>query len=108
MSPDRVDLESLTLEQCSSLVGERFLVRGGGDTPVKFDLVEAAPLSSRPLEAGSEGGFSLLFRGPPAPAFNQGILGLENDASGSLELFVVPVRSDERGVYYEAIINRLA
>jgi hypothetical protein len=32
---------------------------------------------------------------------------LEHDKIGAIDLFLVPVRKDEQGLYYEAVFNRL-
>ena len=51
--------------------------------------------------------FSLLFRGPFLPALAQQIYAFEHDGLGRFDLFIVPVRQDTQGLYYEAIFNRL-
>jgi hypothetical protein len=51
--------------------------------------------------------FSLLFRGPSAPALAQQIYPFAHDRLGRFDLFIVPVRQDAQGLYYEAIFNRL-
>ena len=50
--------------------------------------------------------FSLLFRGPLQPLLPQRIYPLEHDRLGRFDLFIVPVRRDANGLYYEAVFNR--
>jgi hypothetical protein len=51
--------------------------------------------------------FSLLFRGPLQPVLPQQIYPVEHAALGRFDLFVVPVKRDTHGLYYEAVFNRL-
>jgi hypothetical protein len=32
---------------------------------------------------------------------------MEHEALGSFELFIVPIRKDDEGFYYEAVFNRV-
>ena len=51
--------------------------------------------------------FSLLFRAPSDIGRTQGIYHLEHDEMGSMDIFLVPIRQDEQGLYFEAVFNRL-
>jgi hypothetical protein len=50
--------------------------------------------------------FSLLFRGPLQPLLLQQIYPVEHDRLGRFDLFIVPIRRDAHGLYYEAVFNR--
>jgi len=52
--------------------------------------------------------FTLLFRGPGEPLLPQQIYPVEHDRLGRFDLFIVPVRRDARGLYYEAVFNRVS
>jgi hypothetical protein len=52
--------------------------------------------------------FSLLFRGPQQPQLPQQIYPVEHDRLGRFELFIVPVKREAHGLYYEAVFNRLS
>jgi|SRR5579864_2959392 len=52
--------------------------------------------------------FSLLFRGPQQPLLPQQIYPVEHDRLGRFDLFIVPVRRDAQGLYYEAVFNRVS
>jgi hypothetical protein len=51
--------------------------------------------------------FSLLFKGPHSSPLDQGTYMVENKATGSFPLFLVPIYSEANGMHYEAIFNRL-
>lgn len=52
--------------------------------------------------------FTLLFRGSGERYLPQAIYHLEHAALGALDLFIVPVRQDAQGLYYEAVFNMVA
>ena len=52
--------------------------------------------------------FSLVFRGPLQPVLPQRIYPVEHAALGRFDLFIVPVRRDAQGLYYEAVFNRVS
>jgi hypothetical protein len=51
--------------------------------------------------------FSLTFIGPSEPLLQQGTYALQHEAMGTLNLFLVPIGNDERGIKYEAVFNRV-
>src|SRR2546427_339946 len=76
-------------------------LNGGG--ACDFHLVKVEGVISNSVQEC----FSLLFRAPAdAPAF-QNIYRLDNEALGKMDLFLVPVKKDEAGVYFEAVFNHL-
>jgi len=50
--------------------------------------------------------FSLLFRGPRAPFYPQGIYTLAHEKLGKGELFIVPVGPDSQGMCYQVVLSR--
>jgi len=52
--------------------------------------------------------FSITFCGDPEMELEQGTFCLEHPTMGSFDIFLVPVRRDTHGMYYEAIFNYLA
>jgi hypothetical protein len=68
-----------------------------------MELIEVSDL----IESPQESGFSIVFRGPAERILTQGTRHFESPEMGEFDLFIVPVRKDEKGVYYEAIFNRL-
>ena len=51
--------------------------------------------------------FAIVFRGPREPFLGQGSYRFEHDEMGEFPLFIVPIRQDENGTYYEAVFNRM-
>jgi len=51
--------------------------------------------------------FALVFRGPVQPLLSQAIYPFEHDEMGEFSLFIVPLRQDDEGTYYEACFNRM-
>jgi len=49
--------------------------------------------------------FALLFLGPVDPVLPQRIYALNNEQTGPLEIFLVPVARDRAGTTYEAVFN---
>ena len=51
--------------------------------------------------------FAVVFRGPREPLLNQGSYRFEHDEMGEFILFIVPLRQDDNGTFYEACFNRM-
>jgi hypothetical protein len=57
--------------------------------------------------AGQTGRFSACFRGPLEHFLPQSTYRLEHEGLGGVEIFIVPLRKDGEGIYYEAVFNRV-
>lgn len=90
-------------EAFAAAVSSRFDVVGENDVPVEFTLLECKTLVSNE----SQECYTLLFRGPSDQPAVQAIYQLENSELGKLQLFLVPIRSDDEGLYFEAVLNHL-
>jgi hypothetical protein len=95
-------VENLKLENFSPHLNSKFAVKRETESAVELELVEAVDLGSTPRQEQ----FSILFRGPLAPKLQQAIYQLEHQEIGAFELFIVPVKRGEDGIYYEAVFNR--
>ena len=51
--------------------------------------------------------FSLLFHAPLHAPSAQSLRTLQHETLGELEIFLVPVKKTEEGLFYEAVFNRL-
>ncbi|MDX2485944.1 MAG: hypothetical protein QNL03_00430 [Gammaproteobacteria bacterium] len=49
--------------------------------------------------------FSVLFSGPLEPFLEQHMYTLQDDELGKIDMFLVPVKQDENGYYYEAVFG---
>jgi hypothetical protein len=98
-------LENLHLETFSEQLNSKFLVRRETGTGVELQLIEAGNIGTPTPEHEQ---FSLLFRGPLDSFLEQAIYSFEHDKIGTFEMFIVPVRREQEGFLYQAIINRTA
>jgi hypothetical protein len=95
-------MENLTLENFSQHLNSKFSINVEGADAIGLELVEAEDLGSTP---GHEQ-FSIVFRGPLDRPLPQALYSFEHDGLKKFELFIVPIRKDQNGIYYEAIFNR--
>jgi hypothetical protein len=51
--------------------------------------------------------YTLTYRAPADAGLPQGLYRLAHEVLGSFDLFLVPVKADQTGLYLEAVINRL-
>jgi len=97
----------LSLADFSSLEGRKFNLRLGPSTLGEAELVSAtkppADFAARPI--GIREPFSLIFCLPVKSPLPQGIYALEHPALGWLEIFLVPVALDARGLSLQAVFN---
>lgn len=103
-------LGTLTLQTFLPCVGGAFRLTTDDGGTFDLELIEAAAPRSGPGRGGaSRPGkrepFSLLFRGPSQPVLPQRIYPLRHDTLGTLELFLVPVGPDDKGLCYEAVFG---
>lgn len=97
-------MEDMTLEKFSPHLNSKFPLKlePEGAGVVELELVEVLDLGSTPKQEQ----FSLVFRGPLSPRLMQAIYSLEHSEMGTLEIFIVPFKRGQDGMYYEAIFNR--
>lgn len=95
--------ETLTRDAFAVCIGSIF--RLCPDQPDGFDLLldEVSELNS----AHGFESFSLIFRSPEKRLTSQSTYPLTHEKLGAMDIFLVPVKQDESGVYYEAIFNRM-
>lgn len=91
-------MRNLVLDDFIRRVGKRFEVEAqGGKLPLTLDATQELP------SLGRQGGsFRLEFVGPHQPVLPQAIYPMTNGGE-RMEIFIVPINQDNRGVRYEAI-----
>jgi len=94
---------SLTHEEFSQHLNTRFDVQLDEANAVQLKLAEVSPLKLYPRQEE----FSIVFLGPLETFLGQGVRPFSHEQLGEFELFIVPVRQDDKGFYYEAIFNRI-
>lgn len=93
---------SLTHEEFTKHANTKFQVEAGESTHVELELIAVSELKLYPEQEE----FALEFRGPLNMFLGQGVRNFSHDQMGQFELFIVPIKQDEQGFYYEAIFNR--
>jgi hypothetical protein len=94
---------SLTHETFTEHANTKFQVLLDENTTVDVDLIDVSELKVHPRQEE----FSIEFRGPSDMFLGQGVRSFAHEGMGQFELFIVPVRQDEQGYYYEAVFNRI-
>lgn len=97
-------LEHLTRESLSAQLNTKFRLSPEPEKTVELELVE---VEAHGDVAGQTERFSALFRGPLDYFFPQSTYRMEHEQLGDFELFIVPIRKDGAGFYYEATFNRV-
>lgn len=95
-------LETFTLDTFTPHLNSTFRIKRGDEVALELRLIEATDVGTTPRQIQ----FSIVFHGPHSPRLEQGIYRLEHDALGTFDLFLVPIKKDQEGFYYQAIFNR--
>lgn len=96
-------LEHLTRETFSAQLNTKFRVTPEPEKTFEFELIEVTGAADTERQER----FSAIFRGPADIYFPQRIYPMEHEQLGAFELFLVPIRRDSDGFYYEAAFNRV-
>ena len=94
---------SLTHEEFTQQANTKFQAEVDENTDVEVDLIEVSELKLYPQQEE----FVLVFRGPSNMFLGQGARYFKHDVMGRFEIFIVPIRQDAEGFYYEAVFNRI-
>ena len=95
---------SLTHEAFAPNANTKFQVRVDDESsPVELELIDVSELKLYPLQEE----FTLTFRGPLSQFLGQGVRPFQHEQMGRFELFIVPIKQDAGGFYYEAVFNRI-
>src|ERR1700730_3101865 len=70
---------------------------------IDLELIECRRLTPHPSGKDTREPFALTLRGPGRPVLPQRIYALRNERMGEVEIFLVPIGPDEKGMRYEAI-----
>ena len=97
--------EHLTRDSFSAQLNTKFRFGGGTEKIVELELVE---VQTHGDVTGQTERFSAFFRGPLDHFLPQSIYRMQHEALGDAEIFIVPIRQDSAGFYYEATFNRVS
>jgi hypothetical protein len=84
---------------------QTFLIGDDSGGRVKAELVELKELASETVNGAKRKPFSLVFRCPKDCQLGQRTYEVEHPKMGRLEIFLVPIGPDGRGMCYEAVFN---
>jgi len=102
--PRKRMLEKLSADNFEDLTGQAFHFTHEHLPDTEARLVQVQPLSDQPGPAGRTP-FSLLFACDQHAEPVQSVFHLEHEALGGLDVFLVPVGRDERGLLLEAVFT---
>ena len=94
---------SLTHETFTQHANTKFQIRLDDNNGVEVELIDVSELKLYPRQEQ----FAIVFRGPLHIFLGQGMRSFTHDQMGRFELFIVPIKQDEKGFYYEAVFNRI-
>jgi hypothetical protein len=96
-----LDLTALWKADFEVHLNDVFSVLPGSGHRIPFRLDRVSEAQSRGTQT-----LSLFFYGPGDILLKQMLYTMEHDNMGQLQLFIVPVGEDEKGICYQAIMTR--
>ena len=93
-------------ESFSEHLNTKFSAKVDSAEPVELELVDVVVRKSAPDEQAGMERFSLFFYGPASVFLPQQTYELVHPELGELQIFLVPLGQDTRGITYEAVFNR--
>lgn len=93
--------ERPTREDFAAHLNSSFYVKPDETNQFELSLAECNDLGTTDKQEQ----FSLVFRGPANFILPQMIYPMTHEKMGDLQIFLVPIRKDDQGVYYEAVFN---
>lgn len=97
-------LQDLTWESFGDCLNQVFRLRYDKGT-IEVKLIECQKLGSQGRYQGQREPFSLIFLGPKQPVLPQRMYNFDFGQLGTLEIFIVPIGTDELGVKYQAVFT---
>ncbi len=92
-----------TRESFASRLHTKFMMHAGESHPIELQLIDVrAQAASVTYES-----FSLMFHAPIEAPAEQGTFRLEHESGEAMEIFLVPVKKDDTGLFFEAVFNNL-
>ena len=99
-------LEELTSQDFSPYLNQTFRLRGDAFGLLEAELIEVTDLPGDPAdlkEGARRQPFSIVLVGPAEPVLHQSIYRVEHEKLGPLDLFLVPIGPNDKGMRYEAV-----
>lgn len=99
------ELNDLNLLSFTEHLGTRFQASTPETAAVELEMVKAQDTGTN-LEAGQEQ-FAITFRGPLDVFLMQRTYTMEHPRMGKFDIFLVPIKQQQDGFYYEACFARM-
>ena len=97
-------IDEVTREAFEPYLDGTFRVSAGKDLAFDAQLIEVSPVGETRGPTGRQA-FSVVLRGPENDAPEQAIYQVAHEELGSIELFLVPIGPDDKGMKYEAVFT---
>ena len=97
-------LDQLTSESFSSHLNQNFTIILPEGMSISAELIEIT-VNKTAGESSRRKSFSLVFRTDGEQKFDQGIYKVRHENMPELDIFLVPIGPDSKGLCYEAIFN---
>ena len=81
----------------------KFAMHSDESEPIELELIDVRGQSASVTHES----FSLMFRAPVEAPAQQGTFRLEHESGEALDVFLVPVKKDDTGLFFEAVFNYL-
>ena len=92
-----------TKESFASRLHTKFAMHADESEPIEIELIDVrGQVASVTHES-----FSLMFRAPVGAPAHQGTFRLVHESGEALDVFLVPVKKDDTGLFFEAVFNYL-
>lgn len=98
-------LETFTIETFQPHVGELFHIVVDDDTRLPTKLTEVHQWGPGAAAGRDRVPFSLIFHTVPQAMIEQAMYRVESDVMEPMEIFLVPIEPDARGMRYEAVFT---
>ncbi len=93
----------LTEKEFSKHLNTTFRVKG--EPPIDLELTAVKAYMGQSNDDSDMERFSVFFHGPGDRYLPQSTYALDHEAMGTVDLFLVPIGKDEKGLRYEAVFN---
>jgi hypothetical protein len=100
-------MATLTEAEFSKHVGTTFYAKVG-EQEINLTLAEVKPYMQEPTEEKKMERFSAFFDGPSDSFLPQQSFQIRHESMGEFEIFLVPIRGEEKTIRYEAVFNYFA
>ena len=90
-----------TQESFARRLHSKFAIRADASRSFALELIDVKGHAAPPTYEA----FSLMFRAPVDVPAEQGTYRLEHESLDAMDVFLVPVKRDDGGLYFEAVFN---